>query len=101
MKIHKGDHVIVISGKDKGKEGEVIRALPKDDKVVVTGVNTATKHQKAQRQNQQAGIIDVDMPVHVSNVMLVHKGKPTRVGYKIQDDGTKVRVAKNSGEVIS
>jgi large subunit ribosomal protein L24 len=101
MKIHKGDHVIVISGKDKGKEGEVIRALPKDDKVVVTGVNTATKHQKAQRQNQQAGIIDVDMPVHVSNVMLVHKGKPTRVGYKIQDDGTKVRVAKSSGEVIS
>ena len=100
MKIHKGDHVIVISGKDKGKEGEVVRALPKDDKVVVNGVNTAKKHQKPQRQNQQAGIIDVDMPVHVSNVMLVHKGKPTRVGYKIQDDGTKVRVAKRTGEVI-
>jgi large subunit ribosomal protein L24 len=100
MKIHKGDHVVVISGKDKGKEGEVVRALPKDDKVVVNGVNTAKKHQKAQRQNQQAGIIDVDMPVHVSNVMLVHKGKPTRVGYKIQDDGTKVRVAKRTGEVI-
>ena len=100
MKIKKGDHVIVISGKDKGKEGEVVRALPKDDKVVVNGVNTAKKHQKAQRQNQQAGIIDVDMPVHVSNVMLVHKGKPTRVGYKIQDDGTKVRVAKRTGEVI-
>ena len=100
MKIVKGDHVIVISGKDKGKEGEVVRALPKQDKVVVTGVNTAKKHQKAQKQNQQAGIIDVDMPVHVSNVMLVHKGKPTRVGYKIQDDGKKVRVAKSSGEVI-
>ena len=101
MKIVKGDHVIVISGKDKGKEGEVVRAIPKDDKVVVNGVNTAKKHQKAQKQNQQAGIIDVDMPIHASNVMLVHKGKPTRVGYKIQDDGTKVRVAKSSGEVIS
>jgi large subunit ribosomal protein L24 len=101
MKIQKGDHVIVISGKDKGKEGEVVRALPKDDKIVVNGVNTAKKHQKAQRQNQQAGIIDVDMPVHVSNVMLVHKGKPTRVGYQIQDDGKKVRVAKRTGEVIS
>ena len=101
MKILKGDHVIVISGKDKGKEGEVVRAIPKDDKVVVNGVNTAKKHQKAQKQNQQAGIIDVDMPIDASNVMLVHKGKPTRVGYKIQDDGTKVRVAKSSGEVIS
>jgi len=100
MKIVKGDHVIVISGKDKGKEGEVIRAIPKDDKVVVTGVNTAKKHQKPQKQNQQAGIIDLDMPVHVSNVMLVHKGKPTRVGYKIQDDGKKVRFAKSTGEVI-
>ena len=100
MKIKKGDHVVVISGKDKGKEGEVIRALPNDDKVIVTGVNTAKKHQKAQRQNQQAGIIDRDMPIHVSNVMLIHKGKPTRVGYKIQADGTKVRVAKRTGEVI-
>ena len=101
MKIKKGDHVVVISGKDKGKEGEVIRALPNDDKVIVNGVNTAKKHQKAQRQNQQAGIIDRDMPIHVSNVMLIHKGKPTRVGYKVQTDGTKVRVAKSSGEVIS
>ena len=101
MKIQKGDHVVVISGKDKGKEGEVVRAMPKDDKVVVSSVNTAKKHQKAQRQNQQAGIMDVDMPIHVSNVMLVHKGKPTRVGYTIQDDGTKVRVAKTTGEVLS
>ena len=101
MKIKKGDHVVVISGKDKGKEGEVIRALPNDDKVIVNGVNTAKKHQKAQRQNQQAGIIDRDMPIHVSNVMLIHKGKPTRVGYAVQTDGTKVRVAKSTGEVIS
>ena len=101
MKLRRDDHVVVISGKDKGKEGEVIRALPNDDKVIVNGVNTAKKHQKAQRQNQQAGIIDRDMPIHVSNVMLVHKGKPTRVGYTIQADGTKVRVAKSTGEVIS
>ena len=101
MKIKKGDHVLVIAGKDKGKEGEVVRALPGEDKIVVNSVNTAKKHQKAQRQNQQAGIIDVDMPIHVSNVMLVHKGKPTRVGYKVQADGTKVRVAKTTGEVIS
>jgi large subunit ribosomal protein L24 len=105
MKIKKGDHVIVISGKDKGKEGEVIRALPKDDKIIVNSVNTAKKHQKAQQQTQQqmqqGGIIDRDMPIHVSNVMLIHKGKPTRVGYKVQADGTKVRVAKKTGEVIS
>ena len=101
MKIKKGDNVVVITGKDKGKEGEVVRALPGDNKVVVNGVNTAKKHTKPRRQNQQAGIIDLDMPIHVSNVMLVHKGKPTRVGYKIQADGTKVRVAKRTGEVIS
>ena len=101
MKIKKGDTVVVISGKDKGHEGEVVRAIPSEDKVVVNGANTAKRHTKAQRQNQQAGIIDVDMPIHVSNVMLVHKGKPTRVGYKINSDGTKVRVAKRTGEVIS
>ena len=100
MKIQKGDHVIVISGKDKGKEGEVIRAMPKDEKIVVNSVNTAKKHQKQQKQTQLAGIIDVDMPIHVSNVMLIHKGKPTRVGYKIQNDGKKVRIAKSTGEVL-
>jgi len=101
MKLKKGDHVVVITGKDKGKEGEVIRAIPSESRVIVSGVNTAKKHQKAQRQNQQPGIIDRDMPIHASNVMLLHKGKPTRIGYKIQPDGTKVRVAKKTGEVIS
>ena len=101
MKIKKGDDVIVISGKDKGQTGEVVRVLPKDNKVLVNGVNTAKKHQKPRQQNQQGGIIDRDMPIDASNVMLLHKGKPTRVGYKIQDDGTKVRVAKRTGEVIS
>ena len=101
MKLKKGDNVVVITGKDKGKEGEIIRALPSLNKVVVSGVNTAKKHQKAKSQAQQSGILDVDLPIHASNVMLVHKGKPTRVGYKIQADGTKVRIAKSSGEVIS
>ena len=100
FKIKKGDRVRVLQGKDRGKEGEVIRALPAESKVIVSGVNTAKKHQKARRSNQQGGIIDRDMPVDASNVMLVHKGKPTRVGYKIQADGTKVRVAKRTGEVI-
>ena len=101
MKIKKGDDVLVISGKDKGQTGEVIRVLPKDNTIIVNGVNTAKKHQKPRQQNQQAGIIDRDMPIDASNVMLLHKGKPTRIGYKIQDDGTKVRVAKSTGEVIS
>ena len=101
MKLKKGDTVVVIAGKDKGKEGEIIRALPRENRVVVSGVNIAKKHQKQTSQTMQGGIIDRDMPMHASNVMLVHKGKPTRVGYKIQADGTKVRVAKRTGEVIS
>jgi large subunit ribosomal protein L24 len=97
MKIKKGDTVQVITGKDKGKQGEVVRVLPSADKLIVNGVNTASKHAKARRANEQAGIIDRDMPVHVSNVMLVHKGKPVRVGYEIGKDGKKVRVAKVGG----
>ena len=100
MKLKKGDTVVVIAGKDKGQEGEVVQVLPTANKVIVNGVNTAKKHTKARKANQQGGIIDRDMPVDASNVMLVHKGKPTRVGYKIQADGTKVRVAKRTGEVI-
>jgi len=100
VKIHKGDLVVVLQGKDRGKEGVVMKALPKDNKVIVEGVNIAKKHQKATRATMQAGIIDKDMPIDVSNVALVHKGKPTRVGYKVEADGTKVRVAKRTGEVI-
>ncbi len=99
MKLKKGDTVVVIAGKDKGKEGEVIRVFPTENKVIVNGVNTAKKHQKPRAANQQGGIIDRDMPVDASNVMLVHQGKPTRVGYRIDGD-TKVRVAKSTGEVI-
>ena len=101
MKLKKGDTVVVISGKDKGQEGEVVQVMPTHNKVIDNGVNTAKKHSKARKTNQQGGIIDRDMPVDVSNVMLVHKGKPTRVGYTTQPDGTKVRVAKRTGEVIS
>jgi large subunit ribosomal protein L24 len=100
MKLKKGDTVVVISGKDKGKEGEVAQVFPKDNTVIVNGVNTAKRHQKARRANEPGGIIDRDMPIDASNVMLVHKGKPTRVGYRIDKDGTKVRVAKRNGEVI-
>ena len=100
MKLKKGDTVVVISGKDKGTEGEIVQVFPDDNKVIVNGVNRVKKHSKPNRVNQQGGIIDRDMPIHASNVMLVHKGKPTRVGYQFQN-GTKVRVAKRSGEVIS
>ena len=100
MKLKKGDTVVVIAGKDKGKEGEVAQVLPTENKVIVSGVNTAKKHQKPRAANQQGGIIDRDMPIDASNVMLVHRGTPTRVGYRIDANGNKVRVAKRTGEVI-
>ena len=100
MKLKKGDTGEVITGKDTGKQGEVAFVFPKDNKIIVHGVNTASKHQKARRANEPGGIIEKDLPFDVSNVMLVHKGKKVRVGYKVQDDGTKVRVARPSGEVI-
>ena len=101
MKLKKGDPVVVLSGKDKGKEGTILRVLPKEDKVIVEGVNIAKKHQRPVRATMQAGIIDKDMPIHVSNVAYLHKGKPTRLGYRVESDGTKVRVARRTGEVIS
>jgi large subunit ribosomal protein L24 len=100
MKLRKGDPVVVLSGKDKGKEGTVLRVLPKENKVIVEGVNIAKKHQRPVRATMQAGIIDKDMPIHASNVAYVHKGKPTRLGYRVDEDGTKVRVARRTGEVI-
>ena len=100
MKLRKGDPVVVLSGKDKGKEGTVLRVLPKEGKVIVEGVNVAKKHQKANRATMQAGIIDKDMPIDASNVAYVHKGKPTRLGYRFDDDGNKVRVARRTGEVL-
>lgn len=100
MKLRKGDPVRVITGKDKGKEGVVEHVYPKDNKIIVTGVNTAAKHQRAARANEQAGIIDKDMPIHASNVMFVHKGKTVRLGYSENKKGEKVRIARPSGEEV-
>ena len=100
MKLKKGDTVRVITGKDKGKEGVVERVLPKDNKVIVTGVNTAAKHQRATKANQKSGIIDRDMPVDASNVMFVHKGKTVRLGYTTNSKGEKVRVTRPGGDEV-
>jgi large subunit ribosomal protein L24 len=101
MKLKKGDTVVVITGKDKGSEGVISRVLPDKGKVIVNGINTAKRHSKPRRANDPGGIIDRDMPIDASNVMLVHKGKPTRVGYTTDKSGNKVRVAKRTGEVIA
>ncbi len=92
--------MIVVTGKDKGKEGVVERVMPKQNKVIVTGVNTAAKHQTARRANEQAGIIDKDMPIDASNVMYLHKGKGVRLGYSTNSKGEKVRVARPSGDEV-
>ncbi|MDJ0771033.1 MAG: 50S ribosomal protein L24 [Ilumatobacter sp.] len=100
MKLRKGDPVRVITGKEKGKEGVVERVMPKENKVLVTGVNTAAKHQRAVRANEQAGIIDKDMPIDASNVMYVHKGETVRLGYAVNSKGEKVRIARPSGDEV-
>lgn len=101
MHVKKGDKVMVISGKDKGKTGVILAAFPKQSRVLVEGVNVVKKHAKPSQVNPQGGIISHEAPVHVSNVMPVDpkSGEPTRVGYKTVD-GKKVRVAKKSGEVL-
>ncbi|AMN53165.1 MULTISPECIES: 50S ribosomal protein L24 [Stappiaceae] len=100
-KIKKGDTVVVLTGRDKGKSGEVIQMLPADNKALVRGINMVRRHQK-QTQTQEAGIVAKEAPIHLSNVALADPkdGKATRVGFKVQDDGTKVRVAKRSGDLI-
>ena len=98
MKLRKGDTVRVITGKDKGKEGTVERVLPADNKVIVSGVNTAARHQRARRANEQGGIIDRDMPIHVSNVMILcDKCGATRIAVRIEDDGKKQRICRKCG----
>ena len=101
LKIRKGDRVVVIAGKDKGKQGDVVRVIPTENRAVVMGVNMARRHTR-QTAAQEGGIISKEMPIHVSNLALrdPKDGKPTRVGYKTLADGKKVRVAKRSGEVI-
>ena len=100
-KIRKGDKVVVLAGKDKGRTGEVIRSIPKDNKVVVSGVNVHARHRKASQENPQGGIDRKEAPLHVSNVAIVGAdGKPTRVRFE-ERDGKKVRVAVKSGELIN
>lgn len=99
-KIKKGDKVVVLTGRDSGRSGEVIQVLPKEGRAFVRGINLVKKHQK-QTQNQEGGIISKEAPIQLSNIAIVGAdGKPTRVGFKIQADGTKVRVAKRSGAEI-
>ncbi|MCR5154206.1 MAG: 50S ribosomal protein L24 [Lachnospiraceae bacterium] len=99
LKIKKGDTVKVIAGKDKNKEGKVISVDAKNSKVVVEGVNMITKHTKPSAANPNGGIVQKEAPIDISNVMLVFKGKTTRVGFKVEND-KKVRFAKATGEVI-
>jgi large subunit ribosomal protein L24 len=101
LKIKKGDKVVVLSGKDKGKHGEVVKAFPKEDRVLVSGVNIITRHRKPTQANPQGGLERVEAPLHVSNVAIEDPktGKPTRVRFEMQGD-KKVRVAVKSGQVL-
>ncbi|KOO40878.1 50S ribosomal protein L24 [Priestia koreensis] len=101
MHVKKGDKVMVITGKDKGKQGVVLAAFPKKQRVLVEGVNIVKKHSKPSQLNPQGGINSQEAPIHVSNVMPLDPktGEPTRVGFKLED-GKKVRVAKKSGEIL-
>ncbi len=100
-KIKKGDKVVVTTGRDKGRTGEVLQVMPKEDRAVVRGINLVKKHQK-QTQNQEAGIVSKEASIHLSNLLIAdpRDGKPSRVGFKILEDGRKVRFAKLSGDLI-
>ena len=99
MKLKTGDKVVVIAGKEKGKEGKILHVDRKNNRVIVEGVNMISKHTKPSMQNQQGGIVNKEGSIHASNVMYLHNGKATRLGAMIKD-GKKVRVAKKTGEVI-
>ncbi|MBV1849800.1 50S ribosomal protein L24 [Catellatospora tritici] len=103
MKVKKGDKVKVIAGKDKGKEGTVLAAYPRTEKILVEGVNRITKHEKirtTQRGAKTGGIVTQEAAIHVSNVMLLEDGKPVRVGYKIDESGVKVRISRRTGKEL-
>ena len=102
MKLRKGDRVRVLSGKDVGREGEITRVIPERNRVIIDGVNVAKRHQRATRATMQGGIIDKDMPIHISNVALFNPGtkKADRVGIKRMDDGRRVRTFKANGEQV-
>jgi len=101
LKIKKGDRVVVVTGKDKGKKGEVLKVLPAENRAIVKGVSIVRRHQR-QTATQEGGIVAKEAPIHISNIALEDPkdGKPTRVGFKFLKDGRKVRFAKRSGEVI-
>ena len=101
LKIKKGDHVVVITGKDKGKKGEVLKVMPEENRAIVKGVAMVRRHQR-QTPSQEGGIIAKEAPIHISNLAIEDPkdGKPTRAGYKFLKDGRKVRFARRSGEVI-
>jgi large subunit ribosomal protein L24 len=101
-RIKKGDKVVVLSGKDKGRSGEVIKVMPLNERALVRGINMVTRHQR-QTAAQEGGLIRKEAPIHLSNIALADpgSGKPTRVGFKRLEDGTKVRFAKRSGETIN
>ena len=100
-RIRKGDEVIVISGRDKGKKGNVLKVIPDNDRVLVQGIHMAKRHQQ-QTQTQQGGIIEKETTIHVSNLALIDPdgGSPSRIGFRFLEDGRKVRYAKRSGEVV-
>ena len=98
-KIKKGDKVVVLAGKNRGDEGEVLAVFPQDDRVLVKGVNVIAKHEKPS-QTSRGGIIRREAPIHISNVALSVDGKPSRVGFKVED-GKKVRIARKTGEVVN
>ncbi len=101
MRFKKGDEVEMLSGKDRAKRGVIMRVLAKDDRVIVEGINVAKKHQRQMKARVRGGIIDKDMPVHISSVALVcPRDGAVRVGYRIKDDGTKVRVCKRCGREL-
>ncbi len=102
FRIKKGDDVIVLAGREKGRRGKVLRVLPRESRVLVQGVNMVRRHTRPSQANPQGGIVEKEAPLHISNVAHVDPGdgKPTRVGYRFLEDGKKVRFAKRSGEVI-
>ena len=107
IKIKKGDRVRVIAGKDKGKDGKVLYIDRNNDRLIVEDVNMVTKHQKPSRTNQTGGIIHIEAPIHISNVMYLHQGEPTRLGYSVEESNrggithiVKQRIARSTGDVI-
>jgi len=98
--VRRDDMVIVLSGRDKGRQGRVVRVMPSEEKVVVQGVNVRKKHLRRTQTNQQGGVVEQEMPIHISNVAPVVEGRPTRVRFETRPDGSKVRIAVRNGQQI-